>query len=136
MSGRIYLVDRCPHCGRRIQQRSAEQNAAFHAICGELAEQLDWPAGSGNMIDKEAWKRLLVAAGERAAGRRAELYPALDGQGFDIVYRRTSRLPKQDQSELIEFAKAYGAERGAVFREPPTEEDPEWKPQARQQRSR
>lgn len=112
-----FLVDNCPHCGKTIQQRGVEQSNAFHAICHDFSQQLDWPRGSGVKIDTIPWKRLLIAAWERTHGRRAEIYPALDGQGFDVVYRRSSRLSKHEMSELIEFARAWGAENGAVLRE-------------------
>ena len=88
-------IDRCPNCGTTLRERTTEKNSRFHAVCGELSEKLDWPRGSGKRLDIEAWKRLIVAAYERANKRPAEFYPAIDGAGFDIIYRRTSRMSKQ-----------------------------------------
>ena len=93
MSGSFFAAS-CPSCGAWIEQRSAKQSGAFHAICSELHRQIDWPRGSGNKISVIAWKRLLVCAWERSNDRSADIYPALDGHGFDMVYRRTSRMHK------------------------------------------
>lgn len=84
---------------------------------GELSEQLDWPRGSGNKIGIEAWKRLLVSAFERAHGRPAELYPAIDGQGFDVVYQRTSRMAQEEMRELIDFAESWAIEQGVTLKD-------------------
>lgn len=113
-----FFAGKCPHCGRIIQQRNEGQNGAFHALCTELDRQLDWPRGSGLKIGAVPWKRLLVCAWERTHGRPADIYPALDGHGFDMVYRRTSRMTRQEMSELIEFAHAWAAEQGVVTHQP------------------
>lgn len=100
-----------------IRPRTVDQSNALHAICGDLSRQRDWPRGSGEMLDTEAWKRLLISAWERAHGRPAAMYPALDGAGFDVVYRRSSRLAKSEFSELLEFACAWAVENGVVLKE-------------------
>lgn len=113
-----YLVDRCPFCSRWIQRSTNDQLAALNAICGDISKQRDWPRGSGQMLDGGRWKRLIVAAWERAQGNLVDFYPAIDGEGFDIVFRRTSRLSKQETSDLIEFARAWAANEGVTLREP------------------
>ena len=110
-------IDRCPHCGMTLRERTTEKNARFHAVCGELSQQLDWPRGSGKRLDIEAWKRLLVAAYERANKRPAEFYPALDGAGFDIIYRRTSRMSQQEMRDLIDFAESWAIDNGVTLKE-------------------
>lgn len=42
----------------------------------------------------------------------ANMYPALDGQGFDVVYRRTSRMSVKEVSEIIEWLYAWAADKG------------------------
>ena len=121
MPGRGTLVDRCHKCGALVRQRTVEQNDALHAILAEIAAQRDWPRGTGQMLDIEQWKRLMMAAWERTQGRHADLYPALDGHGADVVYRRSSRLNKHEFSELIEFAKAMAVELDVELHEPEQE---------------
>lgn len=107
-------IDYCPHCQGRLDNRSSEQNSKLHALLQDISEQKKW---SGQTLDVEAWKRLMTAAWSRATGRRAELYPALDGVGFDVVYRRTSRMSKSEMIELIEYATAWAIEHGIRLRE-------------------
>ncbi len=40
-------------------KRTLDQNAAFHALCGNIATQRQWAA---QWIDTEGWKRLLCDA--------------------------------------------------------------------------
>jgi hypothetical protein len=94
----------------REMTRNIEQNDLFHAECTDLAKTQDWPKGSGQMLDKEAWKRLLIAAWERAHKRSAQFYPALDGNGMDVVYTRSSNMTKAEMSDLIEYIKWWRAE--------------------------
>jgi len=99
-----YIVERCPHCNAYLRQRNTDQNAKFHAMVSGLAESRKW---AGEYISPEDWKRLLIAAWERTQGRAPRMLPALDGSGFDVVYRRSSRLSKEEMSDLIEFAQAF-----------------------------
>lgn len=110
-------VDRCPRCMTTLRERTTEKNARFHAVMGELAAQLDWPRGSGNRLDIEAWKRLIVSAYERAHGRPAEFYPSIDGAGFDVVYRRTSRMSQEEMRDVIDFAESWALEQGVELKE-------------------
>jgi hypothetical protein len=64
-----------------------------------------------------AWKRLFTAAWERANQRPAQFYPALDGAGFDVVYRRTSRMNKAELSELIEYVVSWAIDKNVKLRE-------------------
>jgi hypothetical protein len=97
-----------------LRERSIEQNAKLHALLADISRQKQW---AGQWIDVEAWKRLLTAAWERAEGRSAEFYPALDGAGFDVVWRRTSRMNKQEMISLIEYAQAWAVENGVKLSE-------------------
>lgn len=90
-------------------KRSTEHNARLHAMLGWLAKNVKW-AGEYRSIDH--WKRLTVAAWERARGESVEYLPALDGKGIDIVFRRTSEMSGRDMAELIEWIHAWGAEMG------------------------
>lgn len=92
--------------------RSTEQNAKLHAMIGEISQKLTWPIKGGDKLDIEAWKRLFVCAFEREKNKSAELYPSLDGHGFDVVYRRTSKMGIKEMGELIEFVEYWAAQQG------------------------
>lgn len=124
MSERGTLVDKCHKCGANVRQRTVEQNAAMHAVLAEIAAQRDWPRGTGQLLDVDQWKRLMMAAWERAQGQHAEIFPAVDGQGIDVVYRRSSRLNKYEASELIEYMKAWAVDNGVVLHEPEQDQQP------------
>jgi hypothetical protein len=107
-------IDRCPRCGETLRERTTEQNAALHATLTDISRQKLW---AGKRLDVEAWKRLMVAAFERANKHPAEFYPALDGQGFDVVYRRTSHMSKKELSELLEYVTAWAVDNEVQLRE-------------------
>ena len=102
-------VDKCPRCHATLRERSLEKNAHLHAVLGAISKQKQW---AGSYLDIEAWKRLMVAAFEREKGHGVEMYPALDGHGIDIVYRRTSRMSQEEIRELIHFAEAWAIDNG------------------------
>ena len=87
-------------------KRSGAQNAKLHARLTEIAERREW---AGKKWPIEVWKRLLTAAWCRATGQSVIMLPALDGQGVDIVFRRTSELTERECSELLDFIDAWDA---------------------------
>lgn len=106
-------VDRCPHCGKTLQQRTLEQNDKFHAVIQDIAEQKQW---AGKFLPVQAWKQLISAAYERTRDHHAEVYPAIDGHGVDVVYWHSSRRTKQDMTDLIEFAIAWAVSNDVKLR--------------------
>jgi len=102
-------VEYCPECGAWLDTRSGEQNKKLHAMLSELAHRKQW---AGKWLDVEAWKRLVIAAYCRAVQQQAEMYPALDGAGFDVVYRRSSRMSKKEMIAVIDWLTAWCAEQG------------------------
>lgn len=110
-----YVIDKCPGCGTTLRQRTTEQNALLHAVLADIAEQKDW---AGRKWDVEAWKRILTSAFCRANGQSAEIIPAIDGHGIEVLYRHTSRMSKQEMSELIEFITAQALEWGVKLHIP------------------
>jgi hypothetical protein len=115
MSERGYIVDRCPHCAGTLRQRTTEQNSKLHALLSDIAEQKEW---AGRKWDTEEWKRLLVGAFDRAQGRSTTMAPAIDGHGIEVLYRHTSKMSKQEMSELIEYATAWAIEQGITLHDP------------------
>ena len=94
------------------EKRSLDQNAKLHSMMSDISKQLEW-AGSHRSI--ETWKRLLTAAWCRAKGEHVEMLPAIDGHGFDIVFRHTSKLTKSECADLIEFIYAWATEKNVRF---------------------
>jgi hypothetical protein len=96
-------------------KRSDAQNRLLHACLSEISKQVEW---AGAKRDVDTWKRLLTAAWLRARGEPIEMLPALDGNGVDIVFRKTSQLSKAECAELSEFVMAWAAERGIYMPAP------------------
>lgn len=94
--------------------RTLAENALLHAILTDLAKQATW---HGQKLPMEVWKRLCMAAWLREKGEQPLMIPALDGQGFDVVFERTSKLTKKQCAELIDYIFALGAELGVKFTE-------------------
>ena len=95
-------------------RRSLDQNALLHAALTDVAEQAEW---AGRKWSVDQWKRLMTAAWCRTRNEGVLMIPALDGQGFDVLYQRTSKLTKSECSELCEFIFAWGVEHGVTFKE-------------------
>lgn len=95
--------------------RSLEQNAMFHAICGEIAEQKQW---AGRRIDAEGWKRLLVDAWARESNRRqGDVVPSLDGSSIVNLAMQTRRMTVGDMADLITFAQWWATDNDVKLRD-------------------
>jgi hypothetical protein len=93
--------------------RSLQQNALLHAALTDISQQVEW---MGKKLSVEIWKRLCMAAWLREKKEQPMLIPALDGNGFDVVFEKTSKLSTTQCSELVEWCFAFGAEHGVKFR--------------------
>lgn len=96
----------------REPTRNVDQNACLHAALSDLARQAEW---KGQKLSAGVWKRLCVAAWMRENGHNPMMVPALDGQGFDIIYERTSKLSVRDCASLTDWVYALGGELGVRF---------------------
>lgn len=94
----------------RVEQakRNSAINAALHAKLGEIAERVKW---AGQLHDIDTWKRLLVGAWSRTQGEPVTMLPALDGNGVEIVFRRTSAMTQAEVHELLVYIESWCAER-------------------------
>lgn len=91
----------------RPEKRSDAQNRLLHACLSDISKQIEW---AGAKRDVDTWKRLLTAAWLRARGEHVEMLPAIDGNGVDIVFRRTSQLTKAECAELSEFVMSWAVD--------------------------
>lgn len=119
MSGRGHLVDRCDRCGALLVKMNHDQHAAVEMVYVELAEQLDWPVGSGIKRTAWQWHQLMLAAFAEEQGWQPEFLPSLVGGGLVMTTRtKQSRLTKRQGSELIEFAKSWAIDNNVILRVP------------------
>ncbi len=95
-------------------KRGLAQNAAYHAALQDIAEQYEW---YGKKLSMLIWKRLTMASWLRSKGEQPELIPALDGNGFDVVFERSSELTVPEMSELLMWTHQFGDEHGVKFKE-------------------
>ena len=97
----------------RLATRSDAQNRLLHSRIRDVARHLrEW---RGVPMDDEDWKRMLVAAWCRVHNESARMVPALDGHGFEVLYRRTSKLSRAECSDLSEYIMAWGSEQGVAW---------------------
>lgn len=86
--------------------RTLEQNSALWPLLGEISKQVKW---HGVKLTSEEWKEVFSAIlhGQKSV-------PNLEGTGFIILGRPTSKMGKKEFSDLLTLAQAFAAERGVV----------------------
>ena len=86
--------------------RSLDQNAKFHAICGDIAKSgVPW---AGKKRTGTQWKVLLVSAHAVATKEGSEILPGLEGE-FVNLRESTALMSKKRGSSLIEYSLAFCA---------------------------
>ncbi len=95
--------------------RNTEQNAKLHATLSDIAGQVEW---CGKKFSVDVWKRLTTAAWLRENNEQPQMIPALDGNGFDVIFERTSKLTQKQCASLIEWLLAFGAEHDVKWSAP------------------
>lgn len=76
------------------------------ATLHDIAAQVDW---HGQKLAPEDWKDMLTAS-----LKKQRAVPGIDG-GFVILGERTRDMSREEMSEVIELALAFGAQRGVKF---------------------
>lgn len=87
--------------------RSLAQNSMLWACLTDIAEQVVW---HGRKLSKEDWKHVLSAA-----LYQQDVVPNLNGNGFVVLGKSTSKMTVREMRDLIELAQAFGAEQGVTF---------------------
>ncbi len=95
--------------------RSSQQNRALHAALSDIADQVEH---YGKKFNVETWKRLCTASWLREIGEQGQLIPALDGNGFDVIFAKTSKLSVKECGSLLEWISAFGAEQQVRWSQP------------------
>lgn len=99
-------------CVVRPPNRSKDQNALLHDALTDISKQVEW---KGQRFSVVTWKRLCTAAWLRETGEAPSLIPALDGNGFDIIYEHTSDLNVGQMRALLDWVMAFGDQNGVTF---------------------
>lgn len=94
------------HVEIRQEKRSDPQNRLMWSSLSDLARQVEW---HGQKLDAEAWKDMATAA-----LKRQRVVPGIDG-GFVVLGQRTSQMTKAEMTELIDFVRAFGDQRGVQW---------------------
>jgi len=93
----------------RRKARSLSQNKKLWPMLADIEKQVDW---YGDSLNSEDWKVMFMSSLTR---QRA--VPGIDG-GFVGLSGRSSRLNKEEFSQLIELIYAFGSERSVAWSEP------------------
>ena len=92
----------------RDRTRSTEQNSALWACLTDVSVQVEW---HGVRLSPEDWKLVFMDA----LNQEMRLVPNVAGTGFINLGRSSSKLTRQEFSDLIELVRAFGSERGVVW---------------------
>lgn len=95
-------------CIVRAGTRSDDQNAKMWAMLSDVSRSKP----EGRMHTPEIWKCLFM----QACGHAVQFVNGLDGLPFPVGFR-SSKMTKDQMSELIEFIYAYGAQHGVEWSE-------------------
>jgi len=94
----------------RPSTRTDEQNQRLHASIREVARQVRvW---NGVELSEDQWKLLFVGTLYKQT-----VLPSLNGDGFVVINRKTSRMTKPEVSDLQELVYSFGAAHGVEFHE-------------------
>jgi hypothetical protein len=97
----------------KASKRSTPQNDRLHAMLTILAEQLTW---HGQKLDVDDWKLVFMDG----LNREVRAVPSIDGRGFVNLGQRTSRLTKDEFTELMDLVEAFAAQHGVNLSEEQT----------------
>ena len=90
--------------------RSLAQNDRFWAMLTDIATQCKL---NDRKLTPEQWKVVFLSA----LKHEQEFIQGLEGDFIPAGFK-SSKLSKEQMSELMEYISAYGAEQGVTFKEP------------------
>lgn len=91
--------------------RNLEQNAKFHAMCGDIAKQVQF---NGEWLPLETWKVLLISAHAEATKEGSRLVIGLEGELVNIR-ESTADMGVKRMASLIEYVQAYCDLNGVIL---------------------
>lgn len=105
------LIDQAPDraiVNIRPETRSNEQNALLWSLLSEVSRAKP----DGRQHTPDVWKCLFM----QACGHAVQFEVGLDGKPFPLGFR-SSRMTKEQMTDLIEFIFQYCAENGVQMQE-------------------
>lgn len=87
--------------------RTLEQNGRLWASLNEISKQVEW---HGRWLTPEEWKHIFSSAIKKQTA-----VPNLDGSGFVVLGQSTSRMTKQEMSDLLMLIESFAAEHCVKF---------------------
>jgi hypothetical protein len=94
-------------------KRTLLQNAKFHAICHDVAQQATW---LGRTLTPLQWKLLFVSGHAVATEIPALIVPGLEGEWVNLR-ESTAQMKKNRKASLIEYTLAWCAMNDIHLRE-------------------
>jgi hypothetical protein len=86
--------------------RTLDQNAIFHAMCGDVARQHLY---LGRRLSLQQWKVLYISGHAIATGLGADMLPGLEGEYVNLR-ESSAQMGVKRMASLIEYVTAYCAE--------------------------
>lgn len=105
------LIDKAPQ-GAVVNIREATRSTEQNALLWTLLSEVSRAKPDGRTHTPDVWKSLFMAA----CGHAVQFEAGLDGAPFPIGFR-SSRMSKQQMTDLIEFIFAWCAEKGVQLSE-------------------
>lgn len=93
--------------------RTELQNEKFHAMCGDVARQVEF---NGRMLTLQQWKVLFVSAHAKATGEDYDLEVGLEGELVNLR-ESTAQMGVKRMASLIEYVQAWASENDVVWSE-------------------
>lgn len=90
------------------ETRRSAQNANFHALCGDVADQALF---MGKKLKPEQWKVLFISGHAIATGLGAEMVPGLEGE-FVNIRESSAQMSVKRMASVIEYTLAFCADNG------------------------
>ncbi len=97
---------------KATDRRNIEQNKKIHAMLSDISRQIKHYE---QMYSVDVWKRLTMSAWLREANESPLMIPAIDGNGIDVIFERTSKLSRKRMAEYIEWVYAFGTNAGVTW---------------------
>ncbi|CAM3018304.1 recombination protein NinB [Glaesserella parasuis] len=91
--------------------RNLKQNAKFHAMCVDIARQVQF---NGEWLPPETWKVILISAHAEATKEGSCLVTGLEGELVNIR-ESTAQMSVKRMASLIEYATSWGVSNGVHF---------------------